>query len=145
MKKYKTGLIIGRFQPLHKGHLYLIKEGLKLADKIMIGIGSANVSDTDNPYSVTQRIQMLEKALHKEIQTGHIIKIVSLDDNQSDSVWLDVLLKKTGKFDVVIGNNERVKGIMEHAGYPVEPVQYYKREIYEGRKIREKLRRKKLL
>lgn len=36
MSKYNTGLICGKFYPLHKGHQYLIETGLKLCDKLTI-------------------------------------------------------------------------------------------------------------
>ena len=145
IKKYKVGLVIGRFQPFHKGHHYLIKEGLKIAESVIIGIGSANVSDMDNPYSIEVRQQTLYSVFKKEMNSGQIEKIVPLDDDISDDVWLEKLFKKTGKIDVVIGNNDRVKGIMEAAGYKTLPIKFYKREIYEGKKIREKLRKKNLL
>ena len=45
----KTALIVGRFQPFHKGHLFLIKKALEKANKIIIGIGSANIIDENNP------------------------------------------------------------------------------------------------
>ena len=145
MKKYKMGLIIGRFQPLHKGHIYLVKEGQKIAGQLIIAIGSANVSDFDNPYSINQRIQTLADTFKDELDRGQIQKIIPLDDNASDDVWLTQLRKSAGNFDVVIGNNERVQGIMERAGCPVVPVSFYKRKVYEGKKIREKLRQKNLL
>lgn len=141
MVKPTIGLIIGRFQPLHKGHIYLIKEGLKIAKKLVIGIGSANIIDFDNPFSADERERTLKEMIQKEHLDSHIIKIIRLDDNPSDSIWLKQLLQKTGSIDVVIGNNERVKGIFENAGYKVQDIPYFKRHIYEGRKIREKMRR----
>ena len=37
----KRGLLIGRIQPLHNGHIKVIQETLKEVDEIIIGIGSA--------------------------------------------------------------------------------------------------------
>ena len=44
MKKgvFKYGIIVGRFQHIHKGHQKLIEIGLRLCDKLLIFIGSAN-------------------------------------------------------------------------------------------------------
>ena len=36
-----TALFIGRFQPLHKGHIAVIKNLMKKYDKVLVGIGSA--------------------------------------------------------------------------------------------------------
>ena len=48
MRKYKVGLLVGRFQPFHKGHLHLIEKSLNLVDMLVVGIGSVGVIDTDN-------------------------------------------------------------------------------------------------
>lgn len=36
MKKYKTGLVIGKFYPFHKGHQYLIQEAQNNCDKVYV-------------------------------------------------------------------------------------------------------------
>lgn len=41
-----SALIIGRFQPFHKGHLSVIKMVAEKSDSIIIGIGSAQLSHT---------------------------------------------------------------------------------------------------
>lgn len=46
MSIFKTGIIVGRFQHIHKGHEKLINIGLELSDKLLIFIGSANESNT---------------------------------------------------------------------------------------------------
>ena len=46
----KRGLVLGRFQPFHFGHLELIKEMIKGGIEPLICIGSAQHSHTDeNP------------------------------------------------------------------------------------------------
>ena len=37
-KKLSTALIIGRWQPWHKGHRELFKAALKIAEKVAIGV-----------------------------------------------------------------------------------------------------------
>ena len=61
----------------------------------------------------------------------------------TDTVWLKNLLKKTGKVDVVIGNNEWVNGIFEDANMPAIRIGHYKRSILEGTKIRRLMRENK--
>jgi HTH-type transcriptional regulator, transcriptional repressor of NAD biosynthesis genes len=36
MKRYKNGLILGKFYPFHRGHEYLIREGLKICEHLTI-------------------------------------------------------------------------------------------------------------
>ena len=42
--KYKLAVYIGRFQPFHLGHKYVIDEAFKAADKVLVLVGSANAS-----------------------------------------------------------------------------------------------------
>ena len=74
MRLYKAGLVIGRFQPLHKGHEFLIKQALYLCDKVYIYIGSAQESETEtNPYSYYERKLFILSVFEKEFKKGRII------------------------------------------------------------------------
>ena len=44
MNSKKRGLLIGRMQPVHNGHIEIIKQILEEVDEIIIGIGSAQLS-----------------------------------------------------------------------------------------------------
>ena len=55
-KKFKFGLILGRFQTIHNGHVQLIEICRELCDKTLILIGSAQESGTvRNPYDINLR------------------------------------------------------------------------------------------
>lgn len=137
--KPKTALLIGRFQPFHLGHLYLVKKALAVADRVIIGIGSANLYDSNNPLDWRVRRNMLKAVFYKEGLSEKIEKIVPLDDFFNDEKWLNNVKQKIGKFDCVVGNNQWVNRIMKRGGYGVVRVPYYKRYLYEGEKIRELL------
>lgn len=134
--KVKIGLVIGRFQPFHKGHLYLIKKALELTDNIVIAVGSSNVSDENNPLTYQTRVKMLEKVIEKEDLKNKVLKIIPSPDDPSDDVWLDILLKNAGKFEIALGNNDWTNGILEKAGYKVLEIPYLKRSSYQGTVIR---------
>ncbi len=135
-KHYKLGLVIGRFQPFHLGHRYLIQKALESADKIIIGIGSANVTDENNPYSFKNRKNMIGEFIKQEGLEERVSKIIPSDDIPSDDIWLEKVLENAPDVDVVIGNNDWTNGIFEKAGFKVIYVPYYKRELYEGWRIR---------
>lgn len=139
-KKYKIGIVIGRFQPFHKGHKYLIKRALERVEKLYLGIGGANLKDSDNPYTSKKRVNFLKKFITEEGLSKNILGIVPLNNHPDDAVWLKKLLKKTGSVEVVIGNNEWVNGIFEDAGIPAIRIKHLKRHIYEGTKIRKLMR-----
>ncbi len=133
---YKTGLILGRFQPIHRGHLYLIETALQECDKVIIAIGSTNLHDEKNPFTLEEREVLITKALDKTHLLDRVAKIVGVEDNPDDDVWLANLILKTGGFDVVYGNNEWPNLIFEAAGHKVIRIELYRRELYEGTKIR---------
>lgn len=139
-QKYSIGLVIGRFQPFHKGHKYLIKKALHVSKNIKIAIGSSNVNDLDNPYDFETRKAMLELFLEKEGLRDKVISIFPSPDIPDDGKWLEDILKRAGTFDVVIGNNDWVNGIFEDAKYKVLVISHYKRNILEGKKIRQLMR-----
>ena len=134
--KYPVALIVGRFQPFHKGHLFLIKKALEKADKIVIGIGSANIKDDNNPIDFEMRKKVVKAVAYKERFENRLIKIVPLDDFFNDKKWLENLEKQVGKFDLTLGNNDWTNNILKKAGYKVLKVDYYKRPLYEGWRIR---------
>ena len=64
----KIGLIIGRFDPLHVGHEYLINYALSKCDKLLIFIGSANKNlSLSNPFSYEEREMMLKSVFDNRI------------------------------------------------------------------------------
>lgn len=142
-KKYKVGLVIGRFQPFHKGHEYLFEKALSLCDKIIIGIGSSNKKSSKNPWTSKERREVLKEFIKNKGIEGRVIKIVNLNDNPDDDVWFENLIKKTGPFDVTIGNNDWNNGIIERHGIPAIKHGFSKRHIWEGVQIRDLMRKKK--
>jgi bifunctional NMN adenylyltransferase/nudix hydrolase len=63
-KKYDAIVFIGRFQPVHNAHIEIMKKAAKLADKLIIVIGSAYQPRTfKNPFTSAEREVMIEEAL----------------------------------------------------------------------------------
>jgi len=140
---YNTALLVGRFQPFHNGHLYLIKKALQAADKVIIAIGSANIQDDNkNPYSYRQRQKMIMAVISGEKIQARVAQIIGLDDYYDDEKWLKQIHQKVKPFDLVVGNNEWTNRILEKAGYPILRVGFYRRYRYEGGKIRQLMKSK---
>ena len=137
MSKYQRGLVIGRFQPFHLGHKYLIEKALEISEKIIIGIGSANKKDSVNPWQADERKMMLEEFVKQENLEKRVIEIIKLNDNPDDDVWFENLIKKTGTFDVTVGNNAWNNGIIARHGIPAVTIGFYERHRLEGIRIRQ--------
>ncbi len=138
--RYQHGLVIGRFQPLHYGHIYLWKQALVVSREITIAIGSANTRNEDNPFPAETREQMVRSALGREGFANRVTKIVRINDYVDDNFWLQETIRTTGKVDVVVGNNGWVNGIFIDAHIQALEVPLLNRHAYEGKTIRKQLR-----
>ena len=101
---FKTGVLVGRFQPVHIGHEKIINIGLSLCDKLLVFVGSSNEEGTvRNPYSSDYRISLIERIYSKEIKDGRlIIRKINDISNEND------LTPKWGKY--VLNEAKKVLG-----------------------------------
>ncbi len=111
-----------------------------MAEKIVFVVGSASIFDENNPLSYEERRKMLEKVLKYEGLSDRVIKIVPLEDYFDNEKWLKKLIEAAGPFDIVISNNDWVNSIVENGGYKTLREPYYKRNLYEGWRIRKLIR-----
>ena len=80
-KNFKVGLIIGRFQPFHKGHEYLVNLASSLCETIVVAITSAQASGTpDNPLEYKFREELILTAC-KDICNKNKTKIIVMGLN----------------------------------------------------------------
>ncbi len=73
----KRGLFVGRFQPMHHGHLASIKWCLKIVDELIIAIGSSDKSfEFKNPFTAGERIEMIRETIFREVTDKALQKII---------------------------------------------------------------------
>ena len=84
----KSGIFIGRFQPVHNGHIHAIGVAASQVQKLYILIGSANqCRSIKNPWTYDERKQMLHLKLHAARITNY--EIIPLNDYRySDTQWM---------------------------------------------------------
>jgi len=132
-------LIIGRYQPFHKGHLYMVSEITNDFDELIVGIGSAQCSHTmENPFTAGERVLMIARVLDPFVQTrGVKLYIIPIEDMNRNSIWVSHIESMVPPFDVVYTNNPLSKRLFEESGYSVRSLPLYNRGLYSGTKIRE--------
>lgn len=118
------GLFLGRFQPLHLGHLKDIKRASAECDQVIIGIGSSQEENTvDNPFSFEERKTMIRRTLDHEGIANYSIKGV-IDINNDDKYVAHVKTIVL-EFDVVYTGSRNTQKLFEAAGYKVIFVKLY--------------------
>ena len=75
----KYSLFIGRWQPLHKGHLWLINERLKEGKKVWLAIRDVE-PDKNNPWTAKEIEKMIHEGELKDlIADGKVITSIIPD------------------------------------------------------------------
>ncbi len=94
MKKYGFCVFIGRFSPFHLAHSELLNEALKIANNIIVVLGSANrARDIKNPWTVSEREDMIRATL-SETDSKRVKFIRMRDYLYNDNLWLTDLQQK---------------------------------------------------
>lgn len=133
------GLLIGRFQPFHKGHVYVVKEVLKEVDEIIIGIGSAQLSHTlDNPFTAGERLMMIANSLAENGIEKHYY-IIPIQDVNNNSLWVSQVRSLTPPFSKVYSGNTLVKRLFSEVGVEVRTPPLFNRRVYSGTEIRRRM------
>ncbi|MBC7080969.1 MAG: nicotinamide-nucleotide adenylyltransferase [Thermoplasmatales archaeon] len=129
-------LIIGRFQPFHIGHAKISEKSKKY--EIIFAIGSAYESFTfENPFTCSERYEMIILAMkEKKIKNYHIVPV---PDINRYGLYAKHVKEIVPPFDLVISNNQLIKELFEREGYRVVEMPFFKRDVYQGRVIREKI------
>lgn len=90
-KKYDLAVVIGRFEPVHAGHLILVNKALMIADRVLVLIGSAHAPRTiKNPFTYEERANMIVGSLPPSIvDSGGVICEPLVDNLYSDDDWIN--------------------------------------------------------
>lgn len=133
-------LILGRFQPLHNGHMKLIRESAGDDRELVIAIGSAGRKDEkDNPFSGDERKEMLRRALEAE---GIHARVVLVPNLPSDEGYVEHVVEHIGGRPAkVVTENPWTIDLFSEAGYDVDVTDRHfelsatdiRRRIAEGR------------
>lgn len=132
------GLLIGRFQPFHLGHVHAITFALSRVDHLWVGIGSSNISlEQNNPFSAAERSDMILSSLDgSSLKKIKIFKIPDLNDHKK---WVQSITTIVPGFDVVFTNDEMTTHIYSKLKIDVLPIPFKNRGLLSGTEIRQRI------
>jgi nicotinamide-nucleotide adenylyltransferase len=123
-------LVVGRFQPLHNGHVRLIRLAVEESVDVAVAIGSAAAKPSlRNPFSLEERKAMLG-AVFPAVPT------FGVPDVHDDTKWVAHCLAITGPVDRVYGNDEHSLSLFDMAHVATVRPGLWDRAAWEATKIR---------
>lgn len=134
--RYDYLIFIGRFQPFHNGHKYIVNEGLKISDKIIILCGSANQKrSVKNPWSYSETKEYITRSFDEaSLKKIHVER---LNDYADDAVWVvrvEEIVDKIVAYDDLCTESEpcsnpKIKFVATHniglIGHKKDQTSYY--------------------
>jgi cytidyltransferase-like protein len=138
-------VVLGRFQPFHRGHAQLIKAAEEWRRfnasemPLVIVIGSSNRPESmQNPWSSEERIAMLNTWLGAE---GIVdVSIVSAPDIEDPPNWVVHAERYHGVAGIFFTSDIPSAELYENAGWPVVMSSLEQRDSFEGWRVRETAR-----
>ena len=130
-----NGLLIGRFQPFHSGHLDAVLFALSRVENLWIGIGSSNKhNEKRNPFTADERREMIVSSIKPSIiDRTSIFNIPDVDDHEKWTFEIDQIVPK---YDIVFTNDEFTRTLFEKREISVISVILKDREKFSGTSIR---------
>ncbi len=131
------GLMMGRFQPFHLGHLELAKQILAECDELVIAITSSQFNYLEkDPFTAGERIEMIHQSLKDEGIEMNRCYIVGIENQFNIATWASYLKAALPQFDKVYSGNEYVKMLLSDSGIGVVSPQFLNRKEYNATGIR---------
>ncbi len=129
------GLLIGRFQPFHLGHLEAFQFALSKVDKLWVGLGSSNrPTQKNNPFSAEERKEMILTSIDESMKEK--ISIYFIPDLENHIKWIEKIDTIVPNFDIVFSNDELTKHLYSTISVQVTPIPFLRRDELSGTNIR---------
>lgn len=131
-------LVIGRFQPFHRGHLAGVEAVAPDFDEVVLVVGSAEKSHTmENPFTAGERVEMIRAAL-ADAGIGDAYP-VPVRDLHRNALWVHHVETYVPGFEAVVTHNPLPARLFSEAGYEVVQPDLSERKRYRGEVVRQRL------
>ncbi|MFN4336876.1 MAG: nicotinamide-nucleotide adenylyltransferase [Candidatus Nitrosocaldus sp.] len=135
------GLLVGRFQPFHLGHLSAVEYALNMVDTLWIVIGSADKShEPRNPFTAGERLEMIKYALDAHGIDAKRWHAVPVYDANIHYLWVAQVNMLVPRYDVVFTNDRFSIMLFEEYGKKeVRSVPLLNRVELSGTEVRRRI------
>ena len=131
-----NGLLIGRFQPFHLGHLEALQFALSKVDKLWLGLGSSNKSiEHNNPFSAEERKKMILSSIDDSMKNK--ITIYFIPDLDNHVKWIEKIDTIVPTFDIVFSNDPLTDHLYSKRSVQVMTIPFLKRDQLSGTRVRD--------
>ncbi len=145
MREFTHLVFMGRFQPLHNGHLSIIDRALQLADRVIVLVGSANLARSPrNPFTYRERERMIWDSI-KRLQEDAPARVEVRPINDypyNDKAWIAGVQTRVN--DVVLSTDNPSPSVTLHGtkdyrvgliGHKKDGTSYYLKMFPEWRSV----------
>ena len=124
-------IVLGRFQPFHLGHAWLVEQALEKGN-VTIAIGSAQAGgEVNNPWTAQQRHSMIKAWLG-----NRDARIVEIEDINDPPNWVAHARKSHGE-GTLVTSDEPTSTLYKDDSFPVHDLPLSERERFEGWRVRQ--------
>ena len=130
-----NGLLIGRFQPFHLGHLAALEFALSKVDKLWLGLGSSNKPlEKNNPFSVEERKKMILSSIEDSIKNK--ITLFPIPDLDNHVKWIENIDTIVPDYEIIFSNDPMTEHLYSKRNIKVLSIPFLKRNQLSGTRIR---------
>lgn len=129
-------IVLGRFQPFHNGHAYLVHQAAQhFPDQpVVIAIGSAQAEwEPDNPWSAQEREAMIQAWAET---MDFDVKVCKIQDINDPPNWVAHARHHHGE-GTLVTSDQATSNLYAEADFPVLSVDLNERERLEGWRVRQ--------
>lgn len=123
--KFNAAVFIGRFQPFHNGHLYNIQEALKIANRVIVVVGSSLEPRTyKNPFSFAERAEMIISSL-PEADRARVGVVPVKDSIYNEVAWATAVQRAVNSKYAEMSGESLLPADTAIIGYEKDKSTYY--------------------
>lgn len=139
MQNYDYIVYIGRFQPFHNGHMATLSKALRIGQRVIIVLGSANSPrNFKNPWTSAEREVMIRSSL--SAAENELVEFIAVEDRlYNNDKWLVMVRNEVDKiiastrsqlvFDAEDYNDPKYRFKIAIIGHNKDETSFYTREF----------------